>query len=322
MSIKTKPQGHPLLTRPRSLEGRPGFELTARDVEILNLCYQHRFLDSDQIRALLNATTQGRRQRLKVRLQHLWLHGYLERPKDQLILRVRDRYRPLIYALGFKAIPILAEQKGLDIQKVRWTQKYDQVKAPFLQHALFISQFFTALSLALRDHPFYSLTSWQQGKNIYEQVVMKGKAVSLRPDAFFVLREALPHRPAKAHYFLLEADRGTVRERTMLERYQRYWAYWKRLNNEARVAQGRLSFGPLPEQPRVLPIEHAFRVLTVTLNRPRADNLTRLARQADDDKRGSRMFYFSQAQWSLAEPRPIIAAIWQNPADNNCYSIL
>jgi len=320
-TTETTLKRNPLFTRPASANSRPGLQLTDRDLQILHLCYRHRFLDSDQIAALVGAQTKGRHQ-IRVRLQKLWLERYLERPEDQRILRIREGYRPLIYSLGHKGIAAIAEGLGLDIAKVRWTQKHDQIRAPYIKHALFISEFFTTLAIALKQHPGWQLTDWRQGRSIFEQVTLDHKTVSLRPDAFFTLTEPPQQGPPQAHHFLLEADLGTIREKSMLDRYRRYWAYWKRIRDEERVGRGQLPQGRQPRQPRALPIPKAFRVLTISANPTRANNLTTLARQADDDKRGSTMFYFTHRQWAIDNSAPLLKPIWHTPADSQPRSLL
>lgn len=315
------PKRDPLFTRPPSANGRPGLQLTDRDIQILHLCYRHRFLDSDQIAALVDASTKGRHQ-IRVRLQKLWNEKYLERPEDQRILRIREGYRPLIYSLGHKGITAIAEGLGLDIAKVRWTQKHDQIMAPYIKHALFISEFFTALALALKTHPDYKLTDWRQGKAIFEQVTLDHTTVSLRPDAFFTLTEQPGQGPPQAHHFLLEADLGTIREKSMLDRYRRYWAYWKRIRDEDRARRGQRVLERHPAQLRALPITKAFRVLTISANWTRTKNLTTLARQADDDQRGSTMFHFTHRQWSIHNSTSLLSPIWLTPADNQPRSLL
>ena len=54
--------------------------LAERDHEIIRLIHRHRFLRSHQIIALLGGSAQN----LSRRLQWLFHHGYLERPRAQL----------------------------------------------------------------------------------------------------------------------------------------------------------------------------------------------------------------------------------------------
>ena len=57
-----------------------------------------------------------------------------------------------------------------------------------------------------------------------------------------------------------------------------------------------------------------FRVLTITPNEKRAENLCRAAKEADDDRKGSPMYLFlSEKQYSLAKPEAILTPIWASP---------
>ena len=55
-------------------------QLTARDREIIRFVFAHRFLRSTHIHALIG----GSRQQVLQRLQRLYHHGYLERPRAQI----------------------------------------------------------------------------------------------------------------------------------------------------------------------------------------------------------------------------------------------
>ncbi|TAK95379.1 MAG: DeoR family transcriptional regulator, partial [Verrucomicrobia bacterium] len=54
--------------------------LTERDREILRHIYRHRFLRTDHLTKLLS----GSPQQIRRRLQKLYHHGYLERPRCQI----------------------------------------------------------------------------------------------------------------------------------------------------------------------------------------------------------------------------------------------
>jgi hypothetical protein len=59
-----------------------------------------------------------------------------------------------------------------------------------------------------------------------------------------------------------------------------------------------------------LGISH-FRVLTITPNEKRAENLCIAAKDADDQKTGSNLFLFlSEKQYSLEKPDAILAPLW------------
>jgi len=284
----------------------PGLRLQERDIEILDLCYQHRFLSSEQIYALAG----GSPHRLKQRLQLLWLHRFLDRPPEAQILQIRDDMRYLIYALGDKGAKVLSERKGYDLEKIRWSRKNEQVRFPYLKHAIKISQFYTCLELALREEPDLQLSKWQQGKKIHDRIELppyirfeqvRTDQPTIRPDALFSL--SYP-KEEKRQYFFLEMDLGTVRESSMLTRYRKYWAYWE---------QKRFTSQGIPE-------ELGFRVLTVSYHPQRAQNLRNLIKEHEPWRGKTSMFYFTNEQWTIENPRPILSS-WLTAKDEKLHSL-
>jgi len=79
--------------------------LTERDHAIIRLIQRHRFLRSDQIIALIGGSAQN----LSRRLQGLFHHGYLERPRAQLHYYERSG--------------LLAPRSGLHHLAVMWKLK-------------------------------------------------------------------------------------------------------------------------------------------------------------------------------------------------------
>ncbi len=83
----------PRRPRFRRAEKLPPMRLTPRDEEILRAVFRHRFLRSNQIARIVS----GSRQQLLRRLQSLYHHGYLERPRCQLArarsITARERRR-------------------------------------------------------------------------------------------------------------------------------------------------------------------------------------------------------------------------------------
>lgn len=77
--------------------------LTARDHDILRLIHRHRFLRSHQIIALIGGSAQN----LSRRLQWLFHHGYLERPRAQLQYYERSGSQTIAYGLGNKTGSLL-----------------------------------------------------------------------------------------------------------------------------------------------------------------------------------------------------------------------
>ena len=93
----------PRLPRFRRVASVAPFRLTERDHEILRLIHRHRFLRSHQIIILIG----GSAQQLSRRLQLLFHHGYLERPRAQLQYYERNGSQTIAYGLGNKSGSLL-----------------------------------------------------------------------------------------------------------------------------------------------------------------------------------------------------------------------
>ncbi|MBS3787493.1 MAG: replication-relaxation family protein [Candidatus Bipolaricaulota bacterium] len=301
----------PKLKRPKPGEEAykepPSVKIQPRDIRIIDLVYKHRLLSSKQIYVLID----GSRTKLKRRLQKLWLNKYLERPPDQKVLRVRGDLRHLIYSLGQKGAEILAAEKGYDIAQLHWVQR-SEVKFPFIAHNLEVSEFFTVLKLALDEKEAVKLSNWRQGKEIEARIdrpnyitarESRSNKPLLQPDGLFSLHY-LPEDLKQ--YFYLEADRGTIREKTMLGRYKKYWAYWQQ--------QGFTDQG--------IPADQGFRVLTVCKNETRARNLRQLIEGNRPWNGNTTMFWFTYDQWSIEEPEAILSSCWKTPKGEATHSLL
>src|SRR5882762_8989594 len=81
-------------------------QLTERDREIVRLVHRHRFLRSSHIIALVGDSAQH----LLRRLQLLFHHGFLERPRAQLDYFRTGGSRLMAYGLGNKGAKFLKEE--------------------------------------------------------------------------------------------------------------------------------------------------------------------------------------------------------------------
>src|ERR1051326_7330468 len=92
--------------------------LTDRDRNIVRRVFEHRFLRSTHILSL----TRGSRQQVLRRLQLLFHHGYLHRPRAQI-----DYYRagsqPMVYGLGNEGMRLLAREDGILPGRLDWTAR-------------------------------------------------------------------------------------------------------------------------------------------------------------------------------------------------------
>ena len=143
----------PRLPRFKRSPDIPPLRLTSRDGEILKCLQRHRFLRSDHIVSLCT----GSRQQVLRRLQRLFHHGFLERPRCQI-----DYYqtgsRRIAYGLGNKGAAWLKRELSLKFHQLDWKRK-SHVGRLFLEHALLVSDIMVAVELACRNRKDIRLLS-------------------------------------------------------------------------------------------------------------------------------------------------------------------
>lgn len=277
-------------------EALPPLRLTERDFGILRAVHRHRLLSSRHLASLAG----GSPQRVLRRLQSLFHHGYLDRPRAQLDWYTKGS-KPMVYALGRKGA------KAIGGPGSRWTAKNRQLGRSFLDHTLAVADALVNIELACKEaggpkfvpeeelraslpgdvrpggHPFRMRVSFRyRGRR---------ETLGVIPDAVFALRYADRPPGQEAAYFFLEVDRGTMPVarknllRTSLARkYLAYHAAWKQ-GLHARL------FG-FPN----------FRVLMVTRTEPRRRNLERaLPGILGSDKR---LFVFKAAPGTPRDEPP------------------
>lgn len=250
-------------------------KLQPRDIEIIKLLGEYRFLDLEQLWALF--PTSGR-EGLKKRLRTLELEGYLVRPKGEVLLEVEKGKKVPVYSLGKKAKEILSLPK--------WSYQAKEASVYQLLHFLGINNFRLSLEKALKLHPEAELLFFEDFKD------------GVNPDGYFAIRVR-----EKELYFFLEYDRGTMTRKRLLEKFKGYWRFFKEGKHKE------------------LGMEN-FRVLTVSPDRRRREFLRRIAKAADDKKKGSRLFYFaSEEDFSLEDPK-VLSWIWRTPADDRWYALV
>ena len=186
--------------------------LTERDWQIIKLVHRHRFLRSDQIIAFVGASRQQMLRRLKL----LFHHGYLERPRAQLVRRSGGGTATMVYGLGRKGGVMLRQQFGLTVNAYSWNERNHVVGRVYLDHALCVADVMLALELACRAHGGVQLRyddelALPMEKQPFQWQVTVGRSTKLGivPDRVFALdyTDAAGNQRA---YFFLEADRGTM----------------------------------------------------------------------------------------------------------------
>ncbi|MEM2915244.1 MAG: replication-relaxation family protein [Candidatus Bathyarchaeia archaeon] len=276
--------------------------LQERDIEIIKLVYDYRFLDSRQIQSLIDGSGQVILRRLK----KLYHHDYLDRPKGQLALA-----EPLmgginlVYAIGDRGADILAERFGIDRGRILWREKNKEAKDRYIQHTLMISDFRACLTLALKNTTGTNLSFWirensQELKDYVHIRTSSGqKRLPIVPDGFFGIEDS-----GGTMHFFLEADRSTMTNARFLGKLRAYWLWWKQGGQKG------------------LGVDN-FRVLTITKTRQRMENLVELARRVDDSGKSSYMFWFTtEDNYQLEQPETILQDIWLTPKDKLMHRLL
>ena len=182
-------------------------KLTERDRQIIHCVARHRFLDSRQIIQLLGGSNHILR-----RLQLLYHHGYLERPRAQLDYYHKSGSRPIVYGLGNKGGTLLKAELGNP--KISWGEKNRAVGRIYLEHAILVSEVMVALELACRTRPDVQLIRGEElkrGKPFKWKVTLKtGLQIGVMPDQVFALEFQDSSDQSQRILYFLEADRGTM----------------------------------------------------------------------------------------------------------------
>jgi DNA-binding Lrp family transcriptional regulator len=274
-------------------------QLTARDREIIRRVFEHRFLRSTHIHALIG----GSRQQLLRRLQRLYHHGYLERPRAQIDYYHQGGSHSMVYGLGHTGAALLKRELNLPFHRLDWSAKNQEVKQLFLEHALLTADVMVAFELACRRHGDVRLISASElslpaetrrhREPFHWQVITKHQLkLGAQPDRVF----ALEFPDLSRAYFFLEADRATMP--VIRLNFEKSSFYRKLLAYEATWTQNlhRSRFG-----------FHRFRVLTVTTSAERVKHLIEAGRQLE---RGQGLFLFTDLA-SLLAHGDILTLPWQ-----------
>jgi DNA-binding Lrp family transcriptional regulator len=287
--------------------------LTERDCEIIRLAQRFRFVRSSHICSLI----AGSPQQLLRRLQLLYHHGFLERPRAQIDYYHRGGSRHMVYGLGSKVAAFLLRDLDPGFAQVRWSEKNRAVGRVFLEHALLVSDVMVAIELACRRTGIRILTGRElaaadritgERRPFRWQVnISKRLKLGVIPDYVFALDFKDRGGSHKRACFFLEADRATMpvirKDLSQTSFYRKLLAY------EATWSQGlyRTQF----DFDRV-------RVLTITTSAERVKSLVNACAQL---KRGQGLFLFTD-RTVLEKPADMFGAVWQAGKGDQIVSML
>lgn len=272
-------------------------QLTSRDHSILRLIHRHRFLRSHQIIALLG----GSPQQLVRRLQLLFHHGYLERPRAQLQYVERGGSQSIAYGLGNKGGALLRRELGITMNSNSWSEKNHAVGRVYLEHALLVSEVMVSLELACKKHGVRLLHEDELKLPVKKQPfrwwvkIAGGMKLGVIPDAVFALEYPDQSGYIQRVYFFLEADRGTM---PVVRKGLAQTSFFRKLLAYEATWTGKV-------HQRHLGIQR-FRVLTVTTIAARVHTLLAACSQL---QRGHGLFLF--ADQSVLE-KDLFSPLWRN----------
>jgi hypothetical protein len=245
--------------------------LTDRDRALIGHVSQHRFLRSTHLLSLV----PGSRQQLLRRLQLLYHHGYLDRPRLQIDY-YRAGSRAMVYGLGNKGMKLLQGEATIRRRRLDWDARNRMVTRFFMEHTLAVADAMVALELSCRKRQIECLRV-RARHTLKWTVSLRHEGVpatiGVVPDAVFGLKSGSDTR-----WFFLEADRATMPvERTNLKQT----SFFRKLLAYHETWRQKLLSDSLPR----------FQVLTVTTTRLHMENLLRASQQLTHNK-GSGLFLF------------------------------
>lgn len=190
----------------------PHIQITERDIDILAHLNRHRLLRSCDISDLI----AGSRQQVLRRLQLLFHHGYIDRPRSQIEYFHCGGSRPLVYALNSRGIGLLRQR---ELPHSSSTFPSRNLSPLFFQHAVQKSEIMVALELACRRDPRIrfipsrDLFTESRGKRSpFEwRVKIDNKTeLGVIPDDVFALEYSNDNEQKHRALFFVESDRSTM----------------------------------------------------------------------------------------------------------------
>ncbi len=294
-----------------------GFRLTERDLRILALVHDYRYLWVDHVQALLGGVPGESLYQVPRRLQALFHHGYVARLVPLSRMRLEKGSPKTVYTLDTAGAEVLEAEharllrEGISIPEVHWRKSYTRRTEFFVDHQVAIATFHAVLEVALRGRGGLRLLEWRQDADL--QASFRYRAADtgevlragVKPDAYFAVEERGQRRN-----FFLEIDRGTEEHRRIREKLQAYYNYLR-----SGVYQERLA-GKNPEDVRVLVVTTSEAARTSTgadsVPKSRLDRMIDTLTAIRGKRSGLAQFWFTTADaFGLAEPVQVLGPIWR-----------
>ena len=224
-----------------------GFELQDSDIALLHYAYQLRLATIDHFAALTGRSVRA-----------LW--GRLAKLKERRYLAsVARMTQKQVYSIGSQGVPVLIEHGYAPADLAGRRLRSHESSEIGIRHSLFVADIHTRMLLLTRTGPI-TLSQWVEGPSLWDSVPATGgeATIPIRPDSYFVLRNAgLPDGKNTVHVFL-EADRSTMAHTRMAAKVTGYLGYYGHRRHAKKY-----------------PGMRSFIVVTVTQTKSRADELRR-----------------------------------------------
>ena len=189
-------------------------------------------------------------------MRALW--GRLLKLKTRRYLASVARFmQKQVYAIGSKGVPVLIENGYVPRDFAERRLRHHELTEIGIRHSLFIADIHTRMLLLTRSGPI-TLPHWQEGSALWDSVAphRDEPPIPVRPDAYFILKQAdRPEGKNRFHVFL-EADRSTMSHERMATKIAGYLAYYDQESYRQKY-----------------PGMRSFIVATVTQTRQRAEEL-------------------------------------------------
>lgn len=301
---------------------RRGLELQEWDVKIFEILARYRSAETSLLRCL--ADHEGRRRGIRstqarCKLLHDW--GFVDRPRQQLVLRMLGKQHDLVYALGRRGAEVLAERTGRDFSPHRFLQKNREMGPDSLQHRLGLARFGGCLELALRSappegvadstHP-YLLRPWvpeEALKAMLRQPHSEGQQEGglPNPDGFFGLQKPKP--PPNRAYFFVEYQRTSPssRRRFVQAKGIAYLNFWLQGKHEERLGI------------------RNFRILILAPTLERMQTLRGYLRhwlQREQHQLAGMWLFTVETNYNLDRPETVLGRIWRSVETDQEISLL
>lgn len=287
-------RGHLVRRRPTpaELRRRVPIVLTDRDQDLLTAVYLHGLLSTELIELAFyppDATRRSHSTQAYDRLRQLWVWSYLERI-ERPVARVIGGRRPFLYALGSRAVPLVAARLQRSLDAVR-RRRLDRLDALFLEHDLKTAALWAHLRALLPSRTVATLT-WIPERDLRARRVRVRDPrtqgwLPVLADAYF----RIDYATGAVQPCLVEIDMGTL----TLARFRRKISAF-----EAYLAQGLFArhYG-----------QEGFEVLVLTHSPQRLEHLWQAAR---DEVHPDRWEWYFLATFDILQRQRFGEEVWRD----------